>query len=179
MSWITIFAVKFSFLFYFRPLVDRLPKLTLLWRVTLAICIPVAISSMCSTFIVCPYVGSEILCESYSSVPLTRSFIEADQVSAHCVTNPGFLRRERIVLYYSVVSDIVTDAMSMTVSTSPLYLLHLPNPFPSHLHTNLPPSSNPPQIPPEDQHRHPPLPQHIHDRHRHGPRHRRRCLWHP
>jgi hypothetical protein len=63
LSWITIFAVKFSFLFYFRTLVDRLPKLTLWWRITLAVCIPVSVLSMCSTFIVCPYMGTAILCE--------------------------------------------------------------------------------------------------------------------
>lgn len=64
LSWITIFAVKLSFLFYFRPLVDRLPRLTTWWRFTLAVCIPVAITSMCSAFISCPYVGSEIICVS-------------------------------------------------------------------------------------------------------------------
>lgn len=105
LAWITIFAVKFSFLFYFRPLVDRLPRLTLLWRVALAFCIPVAITSMCSTWIVCPYVGSQIL--------------------SHCVTDPGFLRRERIVLYYSVISDIVTDALIISIPICLLRQTHL------------------------------------------------------
>lgn len=62
LSWIAIFAVKFSFLFYFRPLVERLPRLTLWWRVILAVCIPVAVTSMCSNFIACPHVGMEIIC---------------------------------------------------------------------------------------------------------------------
>ena len=63
LSWITIFAVKLSFLFYFRTLVDRLPRLIIWWRLTLAVCIPVAIIAMCGPFIVCPYVGSKIVCE--------------------------------------------------------------------------------------------------------------------
>jgi hypothetical protein len=62
LSWIIIFAVKISFLFYFRTLIERMYRLTIWWRIILAICIPVAIVSMCSTFIVCPYVGSEFLC---------------------------------------------------------------------------------------------------------------------
>jgi hypothetical protein len=62
LSWITIFAVKVSFLFYFRNLIERVHRLTVWWRIVLSICIPVAIISICSTFIVCPYVGSEIVC---------------------------------------------------------------------------------------------------------------------
>ena len=62
LAWITIFAVKFSFLFYFRTLVDRLPRLKMLWRVALAVCIPVAITSMCGNWIVCPYTKTDILC---------------------------------------------------------------------------------------------------------------------
>lgn len=36
LAWLTIFAVKFSFLCFFRPLTDRLPRLLLYWRVVVA-----------------------------------------------------------------------------------------------------------------------------------------------
>jgi hypothetical protein len=63
LSWTTIFAVKFSFIFYFRTLVRRLPRLTVWWRIVIAICVLLAIVSICGALIVCPYVGSEILCQ--------------------------------------------------------------------------------------------------------------------
>jgi hypothetical protein len=44
--------------------------------------------------------------------PRPAGFIEAEWLVVHCIAELGFLRRERIVLYYSVISDIVTDALS-------------------------------------------------------------------
>lgn len=37
LSWLTIFAVKFSFLSFFYPLTDRLPRLSLYWKVVVAV----------------------------------------------------------------------------------------------------------------------------------------------
>ena len=98
--------------------------------------------------------------------PLLR-FTEADWLTAHCVTDPGFLRRESIVLYYSVVSDIVTDALSKLLG--PLFALALTQAA-SHLNTNLPSSSNASQNPTKGQHRPSSLPEHLHDCHRYGAR---------
>ena len=53
LCWLTIFAVKFSFLFYFRALVRRLPKVERWWWITLAILVPVAITATFGTLIVC------------------------------------------------------------------------------------------------------------------------------
>ena len=61
LCWTTIFAVKFSFLFYFRSLVRRLRNLTILWWCNLVILTPVAFTSIFGAFIVCPYIGSELL----------------------------------------------------------------------------------------------------------------------
>ena len=51
--WLTIFAVKFSFLFYFRSLVRRLPRVRLWWWITLVVLVPVAATTTFGVFIVC------------------------------------------------------------------------------------------------------------------------------
>ena len=116
LSWTTIFAVKLSFIFYFRTLVQRLPWLMMWWRIVLAVCVPVAIVSICGTFIVCPYVGYSILGQSSAAMPL----LKANRLAAHCLSTPDFVHRERIVLIYSVVSDIVTDVLSQTLWSTAL-----------------------------------------------------------
>lgn len=73
LRWTTIFAVKFSFLFYFRGLVRRLPRLTVLWWFTVAICTPVAITSICASFITCPYVGFDAIGAFYLACQLARN----------------------------------------------------------------------------------------------------------
>lgn len=61
LCWTTIFSIKFSFLFYFRALVNRLYKMEVLWWLTLAVLVPTAAISIVGTFIVCPHIGSSIL----------------------------------------------------------------------------------------------------------------------
>ena len=61
LAWTTIFAVKFSFLFVFRTLVRRIRPLEILWWVTFALCTPIAIISICGTWIVCPDSGAALL----------------------------------------------------------------------------------------------------------------------
>ena len=69
LAWITIFAVKLSFLYYFRTLVQRLPRLMIWWQIVLIVCIPVAVVSICATFIVCPYLGYNMLGQSATLMP--------------------------------------------------------------------------------------------------------------
>ncbi len=74
MGWIAIFAVKFSFLFYFRTLVNRIHNLKTWWWCVFVICIPVAFTNIFGTFIVCPYVGSALCMlffQIYDHVPLS------------------------------------------------------------------------------------------------------------
>ena len=61
LCWTTIFSVKFSFLFYFRALVNRLYKMEVLWWFTLAVLVPTAAISIAGTFIVCPHTGTSVL----------------------------------------------------------------------------------------------------------------------
>ena len=61
--WTSIFSVKFAFIFFFRPMIDRLKGLVIYWRIiasytTLAFCVCVS-----STFILCPTFGiAAVLC---------------------------------------------------------------------------------------------------------------------
>lgn len=61
LAWTTLFAVKFSFLFFFRNLIRRLRDLEILWWCVLVICVPVAVVCICLPFIECPYVGKTVL----------------------------------------------------------------------------------------------------------------------
>ena len=58
-----IFSVKFSFLFFFRRLLERTGKLQRLWWFTFIFTIPSAIICMCTEFIACPAFGNRILGE--------------------------------------------------------------------------------------------------------------------
>ncbi|KAL8709811.1 MAG: hypothetical protein Q9225_007392 [Loekoesia sp. 1 TL-2023] len=57
----TLFAVKLSFLAFFRSLIRRLKRLEIWWWVVLAIVIPSSIVLLCSNFITCPYFDERIL----------------------------------------------------------------------------------------------------------------------
>lgn len=63
LCWTTIFSIKFSFLFYFRALVNRLYKMEVLWWFTFAGLVPTAAISITGVFIVCPHTGPSILGE--------------------------------------------------------------------------------------------------------------------
>lgn len=61
--WGTIFSVKFSFLCYFRNLVWQIENLRVLWFWTAGVLVAAACVSISSPWMVCPYVGEDILCE--------------------------------------------------------------------------------------------------------------------
>ena len=54
LSWITINAVKFSFLFLFRQLIDRVKPLVIYWRIVLVACVGAMVYGICSFFVACP-----------------------------------------------------------------------------------------------------------------------------
>lgn len=57
--WTTIFAVKFSFLFFFRNLTRRLRAIVLYWRVISVVTIVVWVYSVANVFTNCPHFGPE------------------------------------------------------------------------------------------------------------------------
>ena len=107
LCWTTIFSIKFSFLFYFRALVNRLHKMEVWWWFTFAVFIPITAIIIPGPFIVCPHTGPSVLCR------LSRLHTDSSTNIhvVYCSSNPGFLRREHGFLYFTVASDIVTDIM--------------------------------------------------------------------
>lgn len=61
LAWVTVYAVKFSFLFYFRSLIKRIQKIMTLWWIVFVICIPTAAIAISAPFIECPYVGASVI----------------------------------------------------------------------------------------------------------------------
>ena len=57
LTWTSIFAVKFAFLAFFRHLVDRVPALTLYWKVVLVITSVIYGFCVCDAFISCSKLG--------------------------------------------------------------------------------------------------------------------------
>ena len=53
--WFTVYAIKFSFLFFFRQLVDRLRGLTIWWWVVFSLLLPMGILNATTNFIACPH----------------------------------------------------------------------------------------------------------------------------
>lgn len=68
LTWMTIFAVKFSFLSFFRHLVDRMTKLVIFWRVVVAVTSLSLVICACSHFVRCPYFGMKS--SRYFSMPM-------------------------------------------------------------------------------------------------------------
>ena len=61
--WSSIYAIKFSFLFLFRKLVDRIRVLETHWRIVTSITIVCGLASMPLGFIICPVFTSDYMGE--------------------------------------------------------------------------------------------------------------------
>ena len=59
----SIYCVKFSFLFFFRLLLQRTGRLQIWWWCVFIFTIPCAVIGMCTNFIVCPAFGDRIMGE--------------------------------------------------------------------------------------------------------------------
>lgn len=57
LCWVTIFAVKMSYLLFFRHLVDRTKAHLTYWTVTVCIVVVSGLFCICSIFISCPHFG--------------------------------------------------------------------------------------------------------------------------
>lgn len=64
LAWVTIFSVKFSYIFYFRNLLARVrvSKLRVWWWITMLSCVLVTIPFIFEYLFVCPKLASESLC---------------------------------------------------------------------------------------------------------------------
>ena len=59
LTWVVVFAVKFSYLHFFRLLMDRQKPLVNFWKVTMVINLIAAAFNICSPFTSCPKLGDQ------------------------------------------------------------------------------------------------------------------------
>lgn len=104
LSWTSIFAVKFSFLFFFKTLVNRIRPMTILWQVVVAATTVAWVVGCLCAIMECPYFGAnEKMCMHMQCLKFTCQRLIDQTVS--CATSSRTVNLA-IVL---VVGDIVTD----------------------------------------------------------------------
>ncbi|MCJ1475837.1 hypothetical protein MMC13_004501 [Lambiella insularis] len=93
--WVTIYSVKLSFMFYFRPLLRLRPKLERWWNWVIGFLILATTIGVPIPFYTCPFGTKEAL--------------------VHCTQSPSFVSREASLVYVSVVFDILTDLLLTSI----------------------------------------------------------------
>ncbi|KAL9599041.1 MAG: hypothetical protein Q9219_004075 [cf. Caloplaca sp. 3 TL-2023] len=96
----SVFAVKLSFLAFFRSLIQRIRKLEAWWWVVLAVVVPSSLMLVVSNFISCAYFDERILVK--------------------CVT-AGALKRQNDTLKAVTILDIVSDVFIITIPIALLW----------------------------------------------------------
>lgn len=99
----TIFGVKFSFIFFFRQLLGRTGRLYVYWWCVFLFTIPCAVICACTEFMVCPAFGERIM--------------------AVCVKSG--LKRQIAALYVTVVLDIVSDVLLISIPVMLLWKVQM------------------------------------------------------
>ena len=108
LAWITIFAVKFSFLSFFHPLTARLPRLRLYWKVVAAVSALASVYCVTSGFLGCLGSGDET-CEY--SCEFQRLSDDINRYVVQCLTGMGS-ERLSFLIGFGIVLDILTDSLS-------------------------------------------------------------------
>lgn len=57
--WLSVFAVKFCYLSFFRQLIDQLARIVVYWRITLAVTFVACIFNATASFVSCPEFGKD------------------------------------------------------------------------------------------------------------------------
>ena len=73
LTWFSIFAVKFSFLFLFRKLIDRLKPLIIYWRFAVLFNVGVLVYGTAVYYVACPHYYSIETCELKTSKTAQRA----------------------------------------------------------------------------------------------------------
>ncbi|KAL8687753.1 MAG: hypothetical protein Q9218_006168 [Villophora microphyllina] len=97
--WLSVFAVKFCYLSFFRQLIDRLARITVYWRITLAVTFVACIFNATASFVACPEFGENNL---------------------KCTT-PYYIRRTTATEATTIALDILSDLMILAI---PPYLIY-------------------------------------------------------
>lgn len=114
--WTAIFSVKFSFLAFFRHIVDRIPNLLLHWKIVVVINIVACAFCVCFTFVACPLTG--YTASKLSPLVLMWSF-RADVVCnvVQCAYGSEHTR-ETAIAWAATSLDRVTDVLSSNIIAS-------------------------------------------------------------
>ncbi|KAL9133428.1 MAG: hypothetical protein Q9175_005391 [Cornicularia normoerica] len=98
--WISIFAVKFAFLFFFRSLIQRVRPLEVWWFVVVGVMVLAACTCIPLGFMVCPDFSSSFLKTCPASV---------------------IVQRETVYLDTTVCIDVLTDLLIISIPTALLW----------------------------------------------------------
>ncbi|MCJ1387123.1 hypothetical protein MMC17_010252 [Xylographa soralifera] len=105
----SVFSVKFSFLLFFRRLLERTGKLQRYWWFTFILSIPSAIVCICIEFVVCPVSGVKVVgkSNSFEQRPSTQS--DALFYTTETCMSGFALKRKAALFYTQVTLDIFLD----------------------------------------------------------------------
>ena len=119
LTWATIYAVKFSYLLFFRNLLSRTQRMMWWWWTVLAIVIGSTIAASVSGWLICPHYTPDFFREQDSCL-LYRVLIRRIEI---CPLS-DITAREHVWLITTTVADIVGDTFSKRLSlTSILHWL--------------------------------------------------------
>lgn len=106
-----IYSVKFSFLFFFRLLLQRTGKLQIWWWCTVIFTAPCAVICMCTEFMVCPAFGDRIMSAWFLLAEILFSSTDHRLLPTETCVSETALKRQIAALYVVVVLDILTDVL--------------------------------------------------------------------
>ena len=64
MVWATVYAVKYSYMFFFKRLVRRVKKIEIWWWVVFSVLVPVSIAGSLFDFTICPVFSPDFISKS-------------------------------------------------------------------------------------------------------------------
>lgn len=121
LTWVVIFAVKLSFMYFFRALVDRLVNMVIYWRIVLGVIVVSFAVCVSEAAMECPHFDissgmSPIF--SYFFGHISKHLTDIKSGIVHCVLGPG-VNRTMGVMTATICLDFITDLMS-SISLPPL-----------------------------------------------------------
>ena len=63
MVWATVYAVKYSYMFFFKRLVRRVKKIEIWWWIVFGILVPISLAGCLFDFTICPVFGEDFIGE--------------------------------------------------------------------------------------------------------------------
>ncbi|MCJ1405339.1 hypothetical protein MMC11_008566 [Xylographa trunciseda] len=108
--WLSVFAVKFSFLSFFYKLISHSQRLRVWWWCCVVICVPLAIANMIVPWIVCP---------SYKPIGIRKFATIVREDRKEC-SIPKNVKGSTVTLEYGFAFDILSDILVISI---PIILL--------------------------------------------------------